>query len=83
MEQITLMKYQSAIKKTAPEFFYSEENGCLFKGDSLEVLKKIRDASVDLIFADPPYSIKKLWCCLFYSSLIFHKCYLLHISFLH
>ena len=59
MEQITLMKYQSAIKKTAPEFFYSEENGCLFKGDSLEVLKKIRDASVDLIFADPPYSIKK------------------------
>lgn len=40
MEQITLMKYQSAIKKTAPEFFYSEENGCLFKGDSLEVLKK-------------------------------------------
>ncbi len=40
MEQITLMKYQSAIKKTAPEFFYSEENGCLFKGDSLEVKKK-------------------------------------------
>ena len=36
MEQITLMKYQSA-KKTAPEFFYSEQNGCLFKGDSLEV----------------------------------------------
>lgn len=59
MEQIALMKYQSAIKKTAPEFFYSEENGCLFKGDSLEILKRIRDASVDLIFADPPYSIKK------------------------
>lgn len=60
MEQITLMKYQSAIKKTAPESFYSEANGCLFKGDSLEILKRIRDASVDLIFADPPYSIKKL-----------------------
>ncbi len=59
MGQITLMKYQSAIKKTAQEFFYIEKNGCLFKGDSLEVLKRIRDASVDLIFADPPYSIKK------------------------
>lgn len=59
MEQVTLMKYQSAIKKTAPEVFYSEEKGCLFKGDSLEILKKIRDASVDMIFADPPYSIKK------------------------
>ena len=43
MEQVTLMKYQSAIKKTAPEIFYSEESGCLFKGDSLEILKKIKD----------------------------------------
>lgn len=53
------MKYQSAIKRTAPEDFYSEENGCLFLGDSLEILKKIRDASIDMIFADPPYSIRK------------------------
>ncbi len=59
MEPITIMKYQSAIKKTAPDFFYNEKNGCLFNGDSLEILKKIRNASVDMIFADPPYSIKK------------------------
>ncbi len=31
----------------------------MFHGDSLQVLKKIRDSSVDMIFADPPYSIKK------------------------
>lgn len=27
-------------KKDSTRVFYSEENGCLFKGDSLEVLKK-------------------------------------------
>ena len=27
----------------------------IFKGDSIEVLKKIPSESVDFIFADPPY----------------------------
>jgi len=31
----------------------------LFEGDSLQWLKSIDDNSVDLIFADPPYNIKK------------------------
>ncbi|MCD8222079.1 MAG: site-specific DNA-methyltransferase [Clostridiales bacterium] len=59
MEQITCMKYQSVLKESAPPFFYYENSGCLFKGDCINVLKEIKDASVDLIFADPPYSIKK------------------------
>lgn len=33
--------------------------GKLYKGDCLDILKNIRDGSVDLIFADPPYNIKK------------------------
>ncbi|EOS26195.1 hypothetical protein C806_01411 [Lachnospiraceae bacterium 3-1] len=53
------LNYKTALKRTAPKSFYSEQNGCLFHGDSLQVLKKIRDSSVDMIFADPPYSIKK------------------------
>ncbi len=53
------LSYKTALKRTVPKSFYSEENGCLFLGDSLQVLKKFRDSSVDLIFADPPYSIKK------------------------
>ena len=32
------------------------------QGDSLELLKKIPDKSIDLIFADPPYN------CLLYTS---------------
>ena len=31
----------------------------LFEGDSIKWLKSIDDNSVDLIFADPPYNIKK------------------------
>lgn len=35
------------------------ENGLLFTGDSLQWLKHVKDESVDLVFADPPYNIKK------------------------
>ncbi len=38
---------------------YVRQNGILFTGDSLQWMKGIKDASVDLIFADPPYNIKK------------------------
>ncbi|MDR1363303.1 MAG: site-specific DNA-methyltransferase [Spirochaetaceae bacterium] len=38
---------------------YSRKNGLLFTGDSLFWLNSIKDNSVDLIFADPPYNIKK------------------------
>jgi len=53
------LNYKSVLKKTTPKIFYMEEKGCLFSGDSLQILKKIRDSSIDMIFADPPYSIKK------------------------
>ena len=36
----------------------------IIKGDSVEVLKKLPDNSVDLIFADPPYNLQlngELW----------------------
>lgn len=35
------------------------ENSLVICGDSLKVLKKIRDKSINLIFADPPYNIGK------------------------
>lgn len=38
---------------------YEHPNGCLYHGDSLGWLKSLDSASVDLIFADPPYNIKK------------------------
>ncbi|MGN0663093.1 MAG: DNA-methyltransferase [Faecalibacterium sp.] len=38
---------------------YSRENGLLFQADSLEWLAELPSDSIDLIFADPPYNIKK------------------------
>lgn len=38
---------------------YEHQNGRLFLGDSIDWLTSIDDASIDLIFADPPYNIKK------------------------
>ncbi len=53
-------RYQ--VKKSGPvepELFYTHPNGELWLGDSLEWLKALPDESVDLVFADPPYNIKK------------------------
>ena len=38
---------------------YDHSNGQLFHGDSREWLKSINDSTVDLVFADPPYNLKK------------------------
>lgn len=42
-----------------PNLFYSHPNGELWLGDSIEWIKTLDTESVDLIFADPPYNIKK------------------------
>ncbi len=38
---------------------YTRPHGMLYTEDSLQWLKSLKDSSVDLIFADPPYNIKK------------------------
>lgn len=38
---------------------HTTENTCIFLGDALDVLNTVKDKSVDLIFADPPYNIGK------------------------
>ncbi len=38
---------------------YQKNDNVLYEGDSLEWLKSLPTGSVDLIFADPPYNIKK------------------------
>lgn len=39
--------------------YESNENSLVILGESITELKKIKDKSVDLIFADPPYNINK------------------------
>ena len=41
------------------EVAYANRSGTLYTGNSLEWLKSLPNASVDLVFADPPYNIKK------------------------
>jgi len=43
----------------APALFYSHPNGQLWVGDVIAWLRLLPDESVDLVFADPPYNIKK------------------------
>ena len=47
------------LKAKKPNLFYSHPNGEIWHGDSLLWLKDLQSASVDLVFADPPYNIKK------------------------
>jgi len=42
-----------------PVLFYSHPNGEIWVGDAIIWLRSLPSESVDLIFADPPYNIKK------------------------
>jgi site-specific DNA-methyltransferase (adenine-specific) len=42
-----------------PLLFYSHPRGEIWIGDSIAWLKSLESESVDLVFADPPYNIKK------------------------
>lgn len=37
--------------------YFSKQNFKLYQGDCLEVLKKMKPESVDMVFADPPYNL--------------------------
>ena len=41
------------------QLHYEHPNGKLYLGDSIEWLKTMGDESIDMIFADPPYNLKK------------------------
>lgn len=51
--------YQDSLEQNPFSQFYKHPNGELWNGNSIEWLKSIKDQSVDVIFADPPYNIKK------------------------
>jgi len=60
--QINLKGEKLSIEQTdnnIPQLYYKHENGELWFGDSIKWLKTLKSKSVDFIFADPPYNIKK------------------------
>jgi site-specific DNA-methyltransferase (adenine-specific) len=42
-----------------PALFYSHPHGEIWVGDSIAWLRSLKSESVDMVFADPPYNIKK------------------------
>ena len=47
------------ITPDTPTLFYRHPNGEIWVGDAVAWLRTLQSESVDLIFADPPYNIKK------------------------
>jgi site-specific DNA-methyltransferase (adenine-specific) len=55
--QLEFYSEKKSIKLPPP--FFKNESGTLYQMDALQFLKSIDNESVDLVFADPPYNIKK------------------------
>lgn len=52
-------EYRVKLRADKPQLHFKHSNGKLFLGDSIKWLKTLDDESVELVFADPPYNIKK------------------------
>ncbi|GIW01263.1 site-specific DNA-methyltransferase [Roseiflexus sp.] len=50
---------ESQIDHNTPMLFYSHPHGEIWVGDAIAWLRSLETESVDMIFADPPYNIKK------------------------
>src|SRR5579884_1019605 len=50
---------QEGMVPDEPKLFYKHPHGSIWCGDAIAWLRSLESASVDLIFADPPYNIKK------------------------
>jgi site-specific DNA-methyltransferase (adenine-specific) len=47
------------VASESPQLFYNHPRGEIWVGDAIAWLRSLEAASVDLVFADPPYNIKK------------------------
>jgi site-specific DNA-methyltransferase (adenine-specific) len=59
-----LIKHQTKNKesvKPAPSLVYETDLGKLYQGDCLELMRNMDSDSIDLIFADPPFNLNKLY----------------------
>jgi len=54
-----LCKPSAQQKNNSPHLYYEHPNGKLYLGDCIELMKGFPGESIDLVFADPPYNIKK------------------------
>jgi site-specific DNA-methyltransferase (adenine-specific) len=57
--QLELKYYNPNLLELEAEPYFETEFGKLYQHDAIEFLKTLENESVDLIFADPPYNIRK------------------------
>ncbi len=62
-EAVSLTLNLADVRKPASELspYWSGSGGLLFADDCMNVLPRLRDASVDTVFADPPFNLGKLY----------------------
>ncbi|MBB5637273.1 site-specific DNA-methyltransferase (adenine-specific) [Pedobacter cryoconitis] len=56
-----LLGIQQNIKKKNHKITYETELGKLYQGDCISLMNTIEDSTVDLVFADPPFNLNKLY----------------------
>jgi len=59
VKELQLEFYSEKKSIKLPQPFFKNDSGALYNTDALQFLKSIENESVDLVFADPPYNIKK------------------------
>jgi site-specific DNA-methyltransferase (adenine-specific) len=52
---------EQPLKSLCPPVVFKTQLGCLYQGDCINLLQNLADNSVDLIFADPPFNLNKLY----------------------
>lgn len=70
VESANLIRPSSHRSGQLPPPDFETEQGRLFQMDCLEFLERIPDDSVDLVFADPPFNLNKLYPSLMNDSLM-------------
>lgn len=59
MRKGSYAQIEQPLSSQVPQLFYSHPHGEIWIGDAITWLRSLKSDSVDLIFADPPYNIKK------------------------
>jgi site-specific DNA-methyltransferase (adenine-specific) len=59
VKELQLEFYSEKKSIKLPQPFFKNDSGALYNMDAFQFLKSIDNESVDLVFADPPYNIKK------------------------
>ncbi len=57
--KLHLQKNSQPAKMEAPHLYYTHHSGEIWQGGAVAWLSSLESGSVDLIFADPPYNIRK------------------------